>query len=67
MTNNTKSLVKIILVTLISLILLVLPGVTKNADRSIENVYNLIAGEKIPDTNIVIIHISESDLERIGP
>ena len=44
-----------------------LPGVTKNADRSIENIYNLIAGEKIPDTNIVIIHISESDLERIGP
>jgi transcriptional regulator with GAF, ATPase, and Fis domain len=45
----------------------VLHGFTKNADRIFENIYSLIAGEKVPDTNIVIIHISESDLERIGP
>jgi len=66
-TNKIKILVKIILIVLISIILLALPGVTNNTDRSIENIYLLIGGEKIPDTNIVIIHISESDLERIGP
>jgi transcriptional regulator with GAF, ATPase, and Fis domain/CHASE2 domain-containing sensor protein len=47
--------------------LLLLSGFTKNADRTFENIYSFIAGEKSPDTNIVIIHISASDLERIGP
>jgi len=51
----------------VCILLIVFYGFTKNADRSFENIYSLIAGERTPDTNIVIVHISESDLERIGP
>ncbi|UCH65826.1 MAG: sigma 54-interacting transcriptional regulator, partial [Ignavibacterium sp.] len=67
MTNKNKILVKVILVVLVAILLLLFGSFTKNADRTFENIYSFIAGEKSPDTNIVIIHISESDLERIGP
>ncbi len=49
------------------LILYVLPGVVGKINNSVENIYSHIGGERTPDTNIVIIHISKSDLDRIGP
>ena len=67
MTNKKKIIAKVIVVVLVSSLLLVLSGFTKNANKTFENIYSLIAGERTPDTNIVIIHISESDLGRIGP
>jgi transcriptional regulator with GAF, ATPase, and Fis domain len=67
LTNKKKILLKVTLVVLVSILLLLFAGFTKNADRAFENIYSFIAGEQATDTNIVIIHISESDLERIGP
>jgi CHASE2 domain-containing sensor protein len=67
LTSRNKILAKVILVVLVSILLLLFSGFSNNADSAFENIYTFIAGEKSPDTNIVIIHISESDLERIGP
>ncbi|HEY7751479.1 MAG TPA: CHASE2 domain-containing protein, partial [Ignavibacteriaceae bacterium] len=36
-------------------------------NRSIETVFSKIKGESEPDTSIVIIHITSSDIERLGP
>jgi len=49
------------------LLLLLFKGISRTTDNGIDNVYSKIAFEKTPDTNIVIINISPSDLESIGP
>ena len=67
MSGKNKLYIKILIVILISLLLILLKGITQSTNRTVENVYSNIAAEKTPDTNIVIINISQSDLERIGP
>ncbi|GBD86315.1 transcriptional regulatory protein ZraR [bacterium BMS3Abin03] len=67
MHKNKKLIVKFLLVVIAALILLLFPGLRRGTDKTVENVYSIIAGERQPDTNIVIIHISASDLESIGP
>jgi transcriptional regulator with GAF, ATPase, and Fis domain/CHASE2 domain-containing sensor protein len=41
--------------------------VENGINRSVEEIYSLVAGEDSPDTNIVIIHISAEDIEKVGP
>ncbi|MGD8307340.1 MAG: sigma 54-interacting transcriptional regulator, partial [Ignavibacteria bacterium] len=66
---NKRSFIyfKLSFLLLVILILYVLPGVVGKINNSVENIYSHISGERTPDTNIVIIHISKSDLDRIGP
>ncbi len=67
MTEKKQLYIKVILVILVTIILLSFKGFTESTDRYFENIYSVIAGERFPDSNIVIIHISKSDLNGIGP
>ena len=67
MSDRNKLYIKIVSVILVSLLLILFNGITQITNRSVENVYSKITTSKIPDTNIVIINISQTDLESIGP
>ena len=67
MFDRNKLYVKIFLVVLVSFLLFLLKGITRTTDKTVENFYSRIGFEKAPDTNIVVINISQSDLESIGP
>jgi transcriptional regulator with GAF, ATPase, and Fis domain len=67
LTDKKKLYIKIIFVILVTIILFLFQGITESTDRYFEDFYSVIAGERSPDSNIVIIHISKSDLDRIGP
>ncbi|MGB5895540.1 MAG: sigma 54-interacting transcriptional regulator [Ignavibacteriaceae bacterium] len=67
MTEKKQLYIKIIFVILVTIILFLFQGITESTDRYFEDFYSVIAGERSPDSNIVIIHISKSDLDRIGP
>ena len=67
MTEKKQLYIKVIFVILVTIILLLFKGFAESTDRYFEGFYSVIAGERFPDSNIVIIHISKSDLDRIGP
>jgi hypothetical protein len=67
LTKKKQLYIKVIFVILVTIILLSFKGFTESTDRNFEDFYSVIAGERSPDSNIVIIHISKSDLDRIGP
>jgi transcriptional regulator with GAF, ATPase, and Fis domain/CHASE2 domain-containing sensor protein len=67
LTEKKQLYIKVIFVILVTIILLLFKGFAESTDRYFEGFYSVIAGERFPDSNIVIIHISKSDLDRIGP
>jgi DNA-binding NtrC family response regulator/CHASE2 domain-containing sensor protein len=38
-----------------------------SCDRSIESAFANLRGEELPDSNIIIIHVDEKDIENLGP
>ena len=71
MTNRFENIrlqvyTKIIILFISLFLLILLPCITGVVNKSTENIFYK-PGEKTPDTNIVIINISQSDLESIGP
>ena len=71
MTNRFENIrlqvyTKIIILFISLFLLILLPSISGVLNKSTENIFYKL-GEKIPDTNIVIINISQSDLESIGP
>ena len=67
MHQKSKLVLKIFLLLIACLFLLLFKDFESSINRSVEEIYSLAAGEDIPDTNIVIIHISAEDIERVGP
>jgi len=67
MHEKIKLVLKIFLILIALLFLLLFKDVESGINRSVEEIYSLAAGEDSPDTNIVIIHISAEDIERVGP
>ena len=67
MTEKNKLLIKLVTVLLVVLALVAFRNPARSINKSIENVYSQIKGEVEPDTNIIIIHISANDIDRIGP
>jgi len=67
MCGKNKLLVKILVLFIACLTLLLFKDFESSINRSVEEIYSLIAGEDMPDTNIVIIHVSAEDIERVGP
>ncbi len=61
-----KFLIRLIAFSIAVLVLLVFGGVSKRVDHQIENVFYHIKGQAQPDTNIVIIHLTESDIDKLG-
>lgn len=58
---------KILITVLIVSVLIIFYSLFRNFDLSIYNSFNKIAGERQPDSSIIIIHLTGNDLEQIGP
>jgi transcriptional regulator with PAS, ATPase and Fis domain len=67
LTKKKHLYIKVLFVIFAAVILFSFKGITEKTDKYFEDFYSVIAGERSPDSNIVIIHISKSDLDRIGP
>ncbi len=67
MHGKSKLILKIFLLFIACLMLLLFKDFESSINRSVEEIYSLVSGEDKPDTNIVIIHISAEDIERVGP
>ncbi|MBT8386840.1 MAG: CHASE2 domain-containing protein, partial [Ignavibacteria bacterium] len=67
MHGKSKLILRIFLLLIVCLILLLFKDVGNGINKSVEGIYSSVAGEDKPDTNIVIIHISAEDIERVGP
>jgi transcriptional regulator with GAF, ATPase, and Fis domain/CHASE2 domain-containing sensor protein len=63
----TIKTIKILTVIVAALAVLFFQGAGKFINRNVEGLFCVVGGEDIPDTNIIILHISESDIESIGP
>lgn len=64
---KNKTTVKSLIVLISFLFLFLLSDVFVPLNLFTEKIFSKIKGETQPDSNIVLIHISESDLENIGP
>ena len=65
--EKSKLILKLILFFAACFLLLLLNDFESSINKSVEEIYSLAAGEDKPDTNIVIIHITADDIERVGP
>ena len=66
--NPKKELILKISAVIISVILLLIfNSIDRSINSAAEKTFSLIRGELQPDTNIVLIHITENDLASIGP
>ncbi len=64
---KNKALIKSLIVLLSCIVLLSLSSAFTSLNLSVEKIFTKVSGESKPDSNIVVIHISASDLENIGP
>ncbi len=60
-------IIKIILVLLSFVTLIIFSSKTRSVDSSFSDLMNRFSGELKPDSNIVIIHLTSSDIEQLGP
>jgi transcriptional regulator with GAF, ATPase, and Fis domain/CHASE2 domain-containing sensor protein len=65
--TKQKTIVQILIVLLVSLLLFLFGDIRSAVDKAFNDLALKARGEENPDTNIVLIHISEEDLIRIGP
>ncbi len=63
---KNKLVVKIILFVIALTFLILFSGTRKSVDESFENVFALTRGQLQPDTNIVLIDITSSDIDNLG-
>ncbi len=64
---KNKTAVRTAIVCVSFLILFFLGDLFVQPNLFVEKIFSKVKGETSPDTNIVLIHFSESDLESIGP
>ena len=64
---KNKTTIKSLIVLLSFIILFLFRDIFIPLNLLTEKIFSKIKGEAQPDSNIVLIHISESDLENIGP
>lgn len=64
---NKSLLIKVIVLLFIFFLFQIFNTTFSSLNTVVENVFSLVQGETQPDSNIVIIHISEDDLSSIGP
>ena len=67
MVIKQKTIVQILIVLLVFLFLLLFGDIRSGIDKAFNDLALKARGEENPDSNIVLIHISEEDLARIGP
>jgi DNA-binding NtrC family response regulator/CHASE2 domain-containing sensor protein len=64
---NKNTLIKISITIITSVILFIFPFIPNAFDSFLTSNFNVITGEREPDSSIVIIHISAQDIEQLGP
>ena len=64
---NRNTIVKISVALLTTAILFTFQVIPNTFDSFLVSSFNLISGEKEPDSSIVIIHITSEDIEQLGP
>lgn len=64
---NRKTLVKISVALLTIAILFTFRVIPNTFDSFLISSFNMISGEREPDSSIVIIHITSQDIEQLGP
>ncbi|MBT8379128.1 MAG: sigma 54-interacting transcriptional regulator [Ignavibacteria bacterium] len=67
MVLKQKTIIQVIAALVVYLLLILFPGIKGGIDKTLNNLFVKIKGEEIPDTNIVLVHISADDIARIGP
>lgn len=60
-------IIQIAVIVLTGIILFIFSDFRRNTDKEIESFFIKVRGELTPDTNIVLIHFSAEDIERLGP
>jgi len=63
---KNKFLIKIILIAVSIVLLFLFKNSETGMDKSIQHTFSIIQGQQQPDTNIVIIDISENDIDNLG-
>jgi len=63
---KNKFLIKIVLTAVSMLLLFLLQSSGRGINKSIENAFSIIRGQQQPDTNIVIIDITQNDIDNLG-
>lgn len=58
--------IKMILIAVSLLIIFLFPKVENQINYTVKNAFYKIGGEESPDTNIVLIHISQNDIKQLG-
>lgn len=64
---NRNTIVKISVALLTTAILFTFRVIPNTFDSFLISSFNLLSGEKEPDSSIVIIHITSEDIEQLGP
>lgn len=64
---KNKKVIGFFVITLTCFLLILFRNLFTPLNLSVEKFFSKIKGETNPDTNIVLLHISSSDLESIGP
>lgn len=67
MIKNKKFFIRIAVILVTAIFLLLFRPLSNTINSETENLFAGIRGEIQPDTNIVLIHITDEDLQRIGP
>ncbi|MEW6701861.1 MAG: sigma 54-interacting transcriptional regulator [Bacteroidota bacterium] len=61
-----KSFVGLAVIILGLAVALIFTGLNRSVNQTISNFFLSISGEKQPDSNIVIIHIDQNDIQKLG-
>ena len=59
--------VKILFGLFVSAVLFVFSPLPQSLDSTLTDIFNKIAGERNPDSSLIIIHINSEDIEQLGP
>ena len=62
-----KLITKILLGLIVSSVLFVFKPIPQTFDSTLSDIFNKIAGERKPDSSIIIININSEDIEQLGP
>ena len=67
MNPKKSTIVKFSAIIISILLLLIFNQINRSINNAAEKTFSVIRGELEPDTNIIVIHITENDLAAIGP
>ena len=61
-----KQIVNVIITLIIIFLIYIFPNLSSGINQNIQKTFASINGEVQPDSNIILIHVNESDIENLG-